>query len=185
MIKNQIPTPTNEQWDAIFNNDKQQDGKFWYGVTTTQIFCRPSCPSRLPKRDHVVVFNNPQQALDNGFRPCKRCRPLDKVVTNQVWVQEIEHVLQTYYAQKITLDKLASLVHGDPSYLRHTYKAITGITPQQRLQQIRLSKAQQLLKSSNEPIAKISNQVGIPNTAYFISLFKRKYGQTPLQYRNI
>ncbi|MGN1279463.1 MAG: bifunctional transcriptional activator/DNA repair enzyme AdaA [Limosilactobacillus sp.] len=183
-MNSQLPAPADNQWQAIVNNAHQADGRFWYGVTTTRIFCKPSCPSRLPKRNHVVIFNSPRDAFRAGFRPCKRCRPLDQVVSNQVWIDEINHVLQTKYPQKLSLSELANLVHGDPSYLRHTYKKITGTTPQQKLTQIRLERAQKLLEGSTYSVSQVGAKVGIPNAAYFISLFKKQYGQTPLQYRH-
>ncbi|MCI5812905.1 MAG: AraC family transcriptional regulator [Lactobacillus sp.] len=183
-MNNEQLSPSDDQWQAIINNKHQADGNFWYGVTTTKIFCKPSCPSRLPKRDHVVIFDDPHEALQNGFRPCKRCRPLDRIVSNQVWIAEINHVLQTRFVEKLSLTELANLVHGDSSYLRHTYKKITGSTPQQRLTEIRLENARKLLESKMYSVSQVGIKVGIPNIAYFISLFKKQYGQTPLQYRN-
>lgn len=183
-MNNEQLSPSDDQWQAIINNKHQADGNFWYGVTTTKIFCKPSCPSRLPKRDHVIIFDDPHEALQNGSRPCKRCRPLDRIVSNQVWVDEINHVLQTRFAEKLSLTELANLVHGDPSYLRHTYKKITGSTPQQRLTEIRLENSRKLLESKMYSVSQVGIKVGIPNIAYFISLFKKQYGQTPLQYRN-
>ncbi len=182
-MEKDLRVPNDKQWQAISNNEHTVDGKFWYGVTTTKIFCKPSCPSRLPHCNHVVIFTDPQEALQNGFRPCKRCRPMEEIVSNQVWVDEIEYVLQTHYMQKLSLKELANIVHGDPSYLRHTYQKNTGMTPQQRLTEIRLKNACRLLKTTSDSISQVGIQVGIINTAYFISLFKNKYGQTPRQYR--
>lgn len=175
--------PTDSQWVAIKTNDRQSDHLFWYGVKTTGIFCRPSCPSRLPKRENVVVFTSPQEALTAGFRPCKRCRPTAQFVSNQVWVQEINHVLRSNYQEKLTLDRLASLVHGSPSYLRHVYKDLTGVTPQQELTAIRLTAAKQELLHSDRSIQQIASHVGLTNPAYFIQTFKKHYGITPLKYR--
>ena len=187
-MNSQLSAPTDKQWRTIVNNDHRADSQFWYGVTTTKIFCKPSCPSRLPKRNHVITFASPQEALQEalqaGFRPCKRCRPLDRIVSNKVWIDETDHILQTRYNQKLSLHELASLVHGDPSYLRHTYKKVTGITPQQKLTQIRLEHARNLLVCSTHPVSQVGAKVGIPNTAYFISLFKKQYGKTPLHYRH-
>ena len=63
---------TDETWEIIKNNDKNFDNKLWYGVATTKIFCRPSCVSRLPKRENVSIFQAAEQALEEGYRPCKR-----------------------------------------------------------------------------------------------------------------
>ena len=62
-------------WQAVAAGDELYDGRFYYGVKTTKIFCRPSCSSNLPKRENVVYFNSSAEAEDAGYRPCKRCRP--------------------------------------------------------------------------------------------------------------
>lgn len=64
-----------QRWQAVLDNDRRYDGTFFYGVASTGIFCRPSCPSRPPRRDRVRFFPTADAALAAGFRPCKRCRP--------------------------------------------------------------------------------------------------------------
>ena len=63
-----------EMWEAVKHSDASYDGLFFYAVKTTGIFCRPSCRSKLPKREHVRYFASAEQARAAGFRPCKRCR---------------------------------------------------------------------------------------------------------------
>ncbi|HSN58860.1 MAG TPA: Ada metal-binding domain-containing protein, partial [Clostridiaceae bacterium] len=65
----------NEKWQALTQCRSEYDGVFFYGVRTTGIFCKPSCKSREPKRENVEFFDNAQDAVSSGFRPCKRCRP--------------------------------------------------------------------------------------------------------------
>lgn len=60
-------------WQAVLHNDASYDGIFFYGVRTTGIYCRPSCKSKLPKRENVCFFTSSEQARKEGFRPCKRC----------------------------------------------------------------------------------------------------------------
>ena len=180
---NKFIAPTDQQWQAIVANDHQADDQFWYGVTSTQIFCRPSCASRLPKREHICIFANPDMVLAAGFRPCKRCRPTAELVSNKTWVLEIEQVLQQQYAEKLDLNELAKQVHGSESYLRHVYQQLTGQTPQQRLTQIRIEQAQLLLTTTTASIAMIGRQVGWANPAYFIKIFRQQVGMTPRQYR--
>ncbi|MCK5885780.1 MAG: methylphosphotriester-DNA--protein-cysteine methyltransferase family protein, partial [Alcanivorax sp.] len=67
---------TDTQWQAILVRDRRADGRFVYGVITTGIFCRPSCPAKRPNPDNVRIFPNGQTALQAGFRPCRRCTPL-------------------------------------------------------------------------------------------------------------
>src|SRR3982750_1077571 len=64
-----------KRWDAVLERDQQQDGKFVYAVTSTQIYCRPSCPSRRPAPDRVRFFPTPEAAEGAGYRACRRCEP--------------------------------------------------------------------------------------------------------------
>jgi AraC family transcriptional regulator, regulatory protein of adaptative response / methylated-DNA-[protein]-cysteine methyltransferase len=63
------------RWTAVLARDPAANGQFWYGVRTTGIYCRPSCPSRQAKRENVSFFATQDAARSWGFRPCKRCRP--------------------------------------------------------------------------------------------------------------
>lgn len=63
-----------DRWRAVLSRDTGADGRFWYGVITTGIYCRPHCPSR-PRRENVRYFTNPAAARAAGLRPCRRCRP--------------------------------------------------------------------------------------------------------------
>ena len=62
-------------WESVLHRDASADDRLLYGVTTTGIYCRPSCPSRRPKRDNVAFFSSAEAAERAGFRACQRCRP--------------------------------------------------------------------------------------------------------------
>ena len=63
------------RWDALSRRDRSADAAFFYSVRTTGIYCRPSCPGRLPKRENVGFHATAEAAEKAGFRACKRCRP--------------------------------------------------------------------------------------------------------------
>jgi len=63
------------RWAAVLARDRAADGRFLYAVTTTGVYCRPSCPSRHARREHVRFYPTAAAAEQAGFRPCKRCRP--------------------------------------------------------------------------------------------------------------
>ena len=75
----QVPNPVAENhddaWQLIANRDPSADGRIFYAVRTTGIFCRPSCPSRRPCRNNVEFFSDLLSAFEAGYRPCKRCNP--------------------------------------------------------------------------------------------------------------
>lgn len=84
-----------EMLEALMERDISWDGLFYAGITTTMIFCRPSCPARKPKPEHVEFFSTPREAVFAGFRPCRRCRPLESGDPAPPWVsgliEEVEN----------------------------------------------------------------------------------------------
>lgn len=174
---------TDSVWGIIKTNSNALDGKVWYGVKSTKIFCKPSCPSRIPNKSNVLLFTNLDDPVKSGFRPCKRCQPINEIVSDDIWVSEINYILENYYNQDLTLAELSFLAHGSPSHLRHVYQSKTGISPSEKLMQIRMAKATTLLQNTSRSISDIGNAVGIPNNSYFIKIFKKIYGITPYQYR--
>src|SRR6202034_1381347 len=75
-MRQHIERPRAEKyWQAVQSRDRGADGAFVYAVRSTGIYCRPSCASRKPRREHVVFFSLPEAAEQQGFRPCLRCRP--------------------------------------------------------------------------------------------------------------
>ena len=176
---------TNEQWNAIICNDAFYDKKFYYGVNTTGIFCRPSCKSRPPKRQNVKIFNNPQQALDENFRPCKRCKPTDQRLPSEEWVEQVAMYIDSNYYEHLSLQTLADLFHGSPFHLQRTFKKVNGITPAKYIQDTRISKSMEFLLNEDRPIKEIAIAVGISNMSYYVTLFKQKTGFTPIEYRQL
>ncbi len=64
-----------EKLQAIQKRDKSYDGKFIFGVKTTKIICRPGCTARIPLEKNIVLFDTMEEAIEKGYRPCKRCKP--------------------------------------------------------------------------------------------------------------
>lgn len=172
-----------EQWRAVSGNDASFDGQFYYAVRTTRIFCRPSCKSKLPKRDNICGFETAEQALCAGYRPCKRCRPTGQRLPNEEWISIVTTYIDRHYREALSLHILARLSHGTPYHLHRTFKKVTGATPVAYIQQVRIKQAQELLASTEQSVGKIGEAVGLSNTSYFITLFKKKTGCTPEAYR--
>ncbi|MDM5155917.1 bifunctional transcriptional activator/DNA repair enzyme AdaA [Bacillus sp. DX1.1] len=174
---------TDERWQAIVHNDSSYDDKFFYAVKTTGIFCRPSCKSRTPNINNVRIFLDAQQALSEKFRPCKRCKPNGLRLPDEDWVTQITEYIDNNYNETLTLETLADMCHGSPYHLQRTFKRVMRITPIEYIQQTRISKAIQHLTNTKKTIMEIGFAVGIPNTAHFATLFKKKTGYTPTEYR--
>lgn len=174
---------SDEQWQAIMHNDSSYDTLFIYAVKSTGIFCRPSCKSRLPNKANVLIFKNAEQALSQGFRSCKRCKPEGLQIPDEDWVVQITDYIDSHYSQPLTLEVLANMCHGSPFHLQRTFKRIKNMTPVEYIQLVRIEHAKDLLKATEKSIGEIGKRIGVPNTPYFITLFKKKIGLTPLQYR--
>lgn len=174
---------TAEQRKAIIKNDKAYDGQFFYAVKTTKIFCRPSCKSRIPNFDNVTIFKRAEDALQAGYRPCKRCKSGGSSLPDEEWVIQAENYIRENYAKPLTLSELGEAVHGSPYHLHRVFKKIKGITPLAYLQQIRMEKAKECLIETDLSVKEIAHLIGITNPTRFTTLFKEKNQQTPRQFR--
>jgi AraC family transcriptional regulator, regulatory protein of adaptative response / methylphosphotriester-DNA alkyltransferase methyltransferase len=172
-----------EFWKAIVENNTAYDGRFLYAVKTTGIFCRPSCKSKLPNKEHVRIFANMYEALAESYRPCKRCRPDGVRVPDEEWVQHIAEHIEEKYAEPLTLTVLADHFYASVYHLQRTFKRLKGITPLTYLQQIRIDAAKRLLMETDMAMNAVAIQVGIPNAAYFATLFQKKTGLKPTEFR--
>jgi len=174
---------TEEKWQAIVTNDATQDGRFYYAVKTTRIFCRPSCKSKPPNKGNVKVFDSTGQALEAGFRPCKRCKPTGEKLPDEEWLAAVTEFIDANYADGLTLGTLADAVHGSPYHLHRTFKRVFGLTPAEYVLARRMERAKELLRDSDDSVADVGRRVGLPSLPHFTTTFKKAAGVTPARYR--
>lgn len=174
---------TKNRWTAIINNDATKDGTFYYGVKTTKIFCKPSCHSKVPNKNNVFIFKTIDEALNLGFRPCKRCQPTGKNLPNNLWIKQIQTYLALNFQQPLTLIKIAEDCHGSVSNLQRTFKKVTGQSPTEYLTTLRLQYSQKLLQETDYSIKTIAIRSGFNSDTYYNTLFKKHFNQTPQDYR--
>ncbi|AOH56285.1 AraC family transcriptional regulator [Peribacillus muralis] len=177
------PNIPKDYWKAIEDCDEAYDDHFLYGVKTTGIFCRPSCKSRVPNKENVKIFKNASMALEEDFRPCKRCKPEGLNLPIEEWIEHIAEWLDKHFCEPLTLNKIADISHGSPYHLQRSFKRVMGMTPNEYVQRLRIEKACSLLESSGQPVAEIGLAVGFSSVPYFMTLFKKKMGITPMAYR--
>src|SRR5882762_11935355 len=126
-----LPDSQDEFWDAVLSKDRRLDGQFVFAVSSTGIYCRPSCPSRRPKRENVSFFQLPEQAEQAGFRACLRCHPRDaRAHDPQIQMaQEVCRLIDSSDGEPITLSTLSQQLGVSSFHLQRTFKNIMGITP--------------------------------------------------------
>lgn len=119
-----------DKWRAVIDRDAACDGLFVYGVVTTGVYCRPSCPARQPLPENVRYFDSCEQAHRAGFRPCKRCRPNETATGDRhaALVARACRIIETA-EQTPTLETLAAAVGLSPHYFHRLFSKITGLTP--------------------------------------------------------
>ncbi|GGP26556.1 bifunctional DNA-binding transcriptional regulator/O6-methylguanine-DNA methyltransferase Ada [Silvimonas amylolytica] len=125
-------TTDEARWDAVQRRDRHADGQFWYGVSTTGIYCRPSCPSRHALRKHVHFYASQADARAAGLRACKRCKPEQDALASQHADAVARACRMIESAETLpTLAELANAAGLSRYYFHHLFKAITGVTPRE------------------------------------------------------
>lgn len=127
------PYASNEaRWAAVLARDEAAEGYFWFSVSTTGVYCRPSCPARQPRRENVAFYDRRAAAETAGFRPCKRCRP-DLPPRAQRERDLVANACRSLRDAE-TPPKLAELATAaglSPHHFHRIFKAVTGVTPKQ------------------------------------------------------
>jgi AraC family transcriptional regulator of adaptative response/methylated-DNA-[protein]-cysteine methyltransferase len=171
------------RWEAIVARDPQADGAFRYGVTTTGIYCRPTCASRRPNRAHVRTFDSSAEAEAAGYRPCKRCSP--RALTRQepqraAIVRACQIIEQA--EEPPTLADLAAAVGLSPSHLHRTFKRMLGITPKQYAMERRQQRVEEQLGSS-PTVTEAIYGAGFTSSSRFYEGAADRLGMRPSTYR--
>lgn len=171
-----------ERWNAVITNDRSYDGKFFYGVKSTGIFCRPSCVSKLPKPENVVFFNSREEAESAGFRPCKRCRPdLIAYDPGARLAEEAKAIIDCNFTERQELVKKLNALGITRRHLTELFEKRFDLSPEQYIAQIRFQCAKELLdagcRSTDAAFA-----VGMESSASFAAFFKKQAGISPTEY---
>jgi len=135
------------KWKAVSSRNKSYDGAFVFGVRSTLIYCRPSCPAKRSSRDNVVFFAMSDEAERSGFRPCRRCNPRDaRSSSGAEWVYEICSFIDANLGKRLILSTLAAHADLSPFYLQRTFKKVLGVSPRQYVEARRLAKMKRFLR---------------------------------------
>ena len=178
-----INVDTDPRWSAVLRRQHSADGTFVYAVSSTGIFCRPSCPSRRPSRDRVVFFDSTSEAERAGYRACKRCRPLEHD-TADPWVNKIRRAC-VYLANvegHPSLARLARHLGGSPYYLQRNFKRLVGVSPREYADARRLEKVKRSLRAGGDVTGAVL-AAGYGSSSRFYERAAGKLGMRPDAYR--
>lgn len=175
-----------EKWEAIISNNREADGKFYYAVKTTGIFCRPSCRSKQPSKENVLIFNTREEAISAGFRPCKRCRPdLDEYDPMADMASEIKRIIESSGSNKELLEDNLKSLGVSKQRLSQVFKNHYGKTINEYSNALRLEAAKDKLKNSDEQIIDIAYSLGFESISAFFTFFRKLTDMTPGEYREM
>lgn len=171
-----------ERWNAVLTNDRSYDGKFFYGVKSTRIFCRPSCASKPPKPENIVFFNQREDAEKAGFRPCKRCRPdLISYCPTDDLAEMAKTIIDHSFAERLELQEKLRALGVTRRHLTVLFEKKFDMSPEQYIAQVRFQRARELLDAGNR-VTDVALEIGMESSASFTTFFKKQSGMTPSDY---
>lgn len=167
--------------EAVRGRDASYDGRFVYGVITTGVYCRPSCPARAARAENLRFFASGDAAAAAGFRPCKRCRPdeaspgLDPLVATARYIE-------AHSEERLALSDLARRAGTSPARLGRAFKAAFGVSPRAYQDHARLGALKASLRAG-EPVAGAIYAAGFGSPSRVYGERARSIGMTPSAYR--
>jgi AraC family transcriptional regulator, regulatory protein of adaptative response / DNA-3-methyladenine glycosylase II len=180
---------TRRLYSALTARDSRFDGVFFVGVTSTDVYCRPICPAKTPKKANCRFFDTPQEAEQAGFRPCLRCRP--ELAPGSAPVDDAQRIAQLI-VQRLEdgmlddsggLEEIADQFELSSRQIRRIVQAELGVPPIQLLLTRRLLLAKQLLTDTTFPITDVAFASGFSSLRRFNDAFNRRYGMPPTRLR--
>ena len=171
------------RWQAVLDRDSTLDGKFVFAVSSTGVFCRPSCPARRPRRGNVRFFERAQAAEQAGFRACLRCRP--KAVDGNpqsALVRAICRYIEQHIEDRVTLSVLAKEFRRSAFHLQRSFKSMLGVTPKAYIDACRLRQVKQNLQAGHD-VTTALYAAGYGSSSRLYERTASQLGMTPEKYR--
>lgn len=173
-----------EMWKAVKNNDESYDGIFFYAVKSTGIYCRPSCKSKLPKRENICFFNTSDEAKMAGVRPCKRCRsdllnyePMKEIA------EKTKKLIESIFRTKLDINDELKNIGLTTHRINEIFKEQYGVSVSKYLNNLKLEEAKKRLVYTDDKVIDIAYSVGFESISGFYRFFKENIGYSPAKYR--
>lgn len=171
------------RWDAVVARDSAHDGEFVFAVSSTGVYCRPSCAARRPRRANVTFFSQPEQAEKAGFRACLRCRPRSVSGNSQSdWAKEVCRYIEQHLDEPITLERLGKSFRQSAFHLQRRFKAALGITPREYADTCRLRLLKRNLQAGDN-VTRAMYDAGYGSSSRLYEKTASQLGMTPDKYR--
>jgi AraC family transcriptional regulator of adaptative response/methylated-DNA-[protein]-cysteine methyltransferase len=180
------PTPGRNKarrWQAVLDRDGALDDTFVFGVSSTGIFCRPSCPAKRPRRENVSFFDHALQAEQAGYRACLRCRP--KAVDGNpqsALVRAMCRYIEQHIEDRLTLSLLSKEFRRSSFHLQRTFKSVLGVSPKAYMDACRLRQVKQNLQAGRD-VTTALYAAGYGSSSRLYERTATQLGMTPEKYR--
>ena len=180
---NLLPDDQETKWQAVLTKDARCDGQFVFAVSSTGIYCRPSCGSRRARRENVSFFASPEGAEQGGFRACRRCHPRDAVVVDpQVQMtRQVCRIIEENEGEPVTLSALSAQLGVSSFHLQRTFKSVMGITPKDYAETCRVNRFKQGVRKG-DAITSAMYDAGFGSSSRLYESASAQFGMTPATY---
>lgn len=175
-----LPNETDRRWQAVIAKDKGSDGQFVFAVSSTKIYCRPSCPSRRPRRDRVTFYDSPASAEAAGFRACRRCQP-KATPARATMIKRVCQLIDDDPEGSLSLDQLSQLVGLSSFHLQRAFKAEMGISPREYAAARKAERFREGVKSG-ERVTSAMYGAGYGSSSRLYESAEAELGMTPATY---
>jgi AraC family transcriptional regulator of adaptative response/methylated-DNA-[protein]-cysteine methyltransferase len=178
-----LPDNDEARWQAVLEKDARSNGQFVFAVSSTGVYCRPSCSARRPLRKNVSFFQSADEAEHAGFRACLRCRPrAANAIEPQVELaRRVCRLLMENDGEPITLAALSEKTGVSSFHLQRTFKSVMGITPRRYAESCRVEKFKQSVRQG-EPITSAIYEAGYGSSSRLYEQSSGQLGMTPATY---
>jgi len=171
------------RWHAVLARDAARDGEFVFAVSSTGVYCRPSCAARRPRRENVQFFARPEHAEQAGYRACLRCKPKSfSGNAESDGVKAICRFIEQHLDEPLTLDRLGKEFRQSPFHLQRRFKAVLGITPRAYADSCRLRTLKRNLQAGDS-VTRAMYDAGYGSSSRLYEKTASQLGMTPDKYR--
>jgi AraC family transcriptional regulator of adaptative response/methylated-DNA-[protein]-cysteine methyltransferase len=175
------------QWRQVLERDLKADGKFYYAVRSTGVVCKPSCPSRRPTRENVQFFPTLDDALNAGYRTCRRCEPertSPKPDPQAKLVAQVAKHLREHTEERQTMSEIARSAGVDRLVLMRAFRRVLGVSPAQYARTQRMERFKRKMRRPEMTVTEAIYDAGFGSSSRLYENSNSQLGMTPSEMKN-